>query len=109
MTNTPPVAADLVAIILPVCARCFWVYEWAPRPVCTAFPTGIPEDVLLGRNDHSAAIEGDHGIRFLERGTEAQEDFFLKFPGPDTDREDIVDLLIEIMERRRAKGTGADD
>ena len=31
---------------------------------CKAFPKRIPEDILVGRNDHSKPFPGDNGIRF---------------------------------------------
>ena len=31
---------------------------------CTAFPAGIPDDILLARHDHRTPYRGDHGIRY---------------------------------------------
>lgn len=41
-----------------------------PTFVCRAFPTGIPEDVLAGRNDHTQPIDGDGGLRYEPPGKE---------------------------------------
>jgi hypothetical protein len=38
--------------------------ELSQRPVCTAFPEGIPIEIAYGDNEHMEAVEGDHGIRF---------------------------------------------
>jgi hypothetical protein len=31
---------------------------------CEAFPTRIPQSILIGRYDHRRKFEGDQGIRF---------------------------------------------
>jgi hypothetical protein len=35
-----------------------------PGDTCTAFPDGIPDEVLFGDKDHRFPVEGDHGIQF---------------------------------------------
>ncbi|MHB9146654.1 MAG: hypothetical protein ACYC5Y_15165 [Symbiobacteriia bacterium] len=45
--------------------------------VCTAFPDGIPMEIVLAGTDHTKPHEGDHGLQFdgdpiaLERWREA--------------------------------------
>lgn len=34
------------------------------RPVCLAFPDGIPEVILTGDFDHTKPYAGDHGFRY---------------------------------------------
>lgn len=34
------------------------------RPVCIAFPDGIPQEIRLNEVDHRKPIEGDNGIRY---------------------------------------------
>lgn len=34
------------------------------NPTCDAFPDGIPEEILFGRNDHRKPFPGDHGIQY---------------------------------------------
>lgn len=35
-----------------------------PVFVCAAFPKGIPEEVLSGRNMHTSSIAGDGGVQY---------------------------------------------
>lgn len=46
----------------PVCAFCAHILN-QPDQECRAFHE-IPEDIMLGNNDHVDAIEGDGGYRF---------------------------------------------
>jgi hypothetical protein len=34
---------------------------------CAAFPTGIPDTILIGGFDHRRPHDGDHGVRFALR------------------------------------------
>jgi hypothetical protein len=38
--------------------------ETNERPVCRAFPDGIPVEISYGENLHLEPVEGDHGIVF---------------------------------------------
>jgi hypothetical protein len=51
----------------PVCVLCKHLdSETLSEPPlrCSAFPEGVPADIAAGRNDHTASIPGDRGIRF---------------------------------------------
>lgn len=51
---------------------CLWCRHSNIRPgeteyldyTCTAFPEGIPDEILDNRFDHRRPLEGDHGIQF---------------------------------------------
>jgi len=47
------------------CAFC--QHKHAGAATCEAFPDGIPDDILLMKNDHHEPVEGDHGIQFAPR------------------------------------------
>ena len=55
---------------LPVFSRiCFYCKNWDrnnfDKPgTCKAFKDGIPEDIWLGKHDHTKPYKGDHGIQF---------------------------------------------
>jgi hypothetical protein len=35
-----------------------------PTYVCSAFPKGIPVEIVDGRNDHTRPFKGDGGVRY---------------------------------------------
>lgn len=39
---------------------------------CKAFPTGIPENVLLNQTDHRRPVEGDKGVRWSPTSVDTQ-------------------------------------
>lgn len=40
--------------------------ETTERPVCEAFPDGIPDEIAYGNNPHTQPFPGDNGIQFKE-------------------------------------------
>jgi hypothetical protein len=65
-------------IIPPACVFCHHYHrerndECADLPSCDAF-AAIPEEIFMGRFDHSDAFSGDNGVRFSLIETE-REDF----------------------------------
>lgn len=52
----------LEVIYSPVCARCQNLID-GPAHKCRAFDK-IPQEIWDGKNKHTAAYPGDHGIRF---------------------------------------------
>ena len=53
--------ADDIRFLSP-CAACR--HKNSGKATCAAFPGGIPEVMLNGKNDHRSAYPGDNGIRF---------------------------------------------
>ena len=49
----------------PICAYCVHFHtDNRDSETCTAFPEGIPRDILDGRNNHMMPFPGDHGVLF---------------------------------------------
>jgi hypothetical protein len=52
-------------IFFPACATCSrFRRDVKSKDVCEAFPNGIPEDILRGRNDHRQTVAGDRGLTY---------------------------------------------
>jgi hypothetical protein len=41
---------------------CFTCLHLITYPYCFAFPGGIPDNIIRGKNLHTEPMEGDHGI-----------------------------------------------
>lgn len=50
-----------------VCLQCKHKHRTV-KPLCAAFPEGIPKAIWQGENDHTQAYLGDNGIRFERVG-----------------------------------------
>lgn len=45
--------------------------EGSERPVCAAFPNGIPDAIAYGSNLHKTPVAGDRGIRYQRESDDA--------------------------------------
>ena len=52
-----------IPVFSPICTFCRHHKIGSDRQ-CAAFPNGIPMEIWLGRNKHSASYPGDQGIQF---------------------------------------------
>ena len=56
---------DFITLDDGICNKC--KYKNMGEETCTAFPDGIPEEVLRGEFIHILPYEGDNGITFEPR------------------------------------------
>ena len=40
------------------------LHEGEPTIICTAFPRGIPDAIVEGRNMHREPVDGDNGLQY---------------------------------------------
>lgn len=48
------------------CLSCKHYTKFSVPPTCAAFPRGIPEEILNGKDDHKRPFRGDNGIQYEE-------------------------------------------
>lgn len=49
--------------VLPQCQNCIHLVSTS-TPRCTAFPEGIPMEILVNNLDHRKPVKGDNGTRY---------------------------------------------
>jgi len=50
-----------------VCSFCARLNRFGMDRTCRAFPKGIPDEIWLGKIDHTSPYSGDNGMTFLRR------------------------------------------
>jgi hypothetical protein len=56
----------VTTFVMPICMGCQHLTKdggWGYR--CSAFPAGIPGEIMESRVDHREPVDGDRGIRFI--------------------------------------------
>lgn len=49
---------------MPQSTQCIHCRHYLGGLTCTAFPQGIPKEILSGEHDHREPYDGDQGIRW---------------------------------------------
>lgn len=57
-----------MSVPVPICYGCLNLYDVAGDSAlrCSAYPDGIPVEILESEVDHRLAYTGDHGIQFVQ-------------------------------------------
>jgi len=53
--------------VTTVIVQCKTCAHYRNRCRCSAFPSGIPSDILDNKQDHRDRVDGDHGVRWQPR------------------------------------------
>jgi hypothetical protein len=54
----------VTTIAPPICIGCKHLQGDLRDPKCSAFPSGIPNEILLSKADHRKPFPGDGGVTF---------------------------------------------
>lgn len=64
----------MTSIAPPICYGCKHLVPTSEFELkCTAFPQGIPNEIVLSKHDHRTPFPGDHGVRFEAKTPEDAE------------------------------------
>ena len=71
----------MTSLLTPMCYSCLHLRTTLPdgKLPCSAFPYGIPDEILDGQTDHRLPVEGDDGIVF-EQDPDLPEPPFDSYP-----------------------------
>ena len=60
-------AKKMTQFLSPLCPHCKRAYKLGEgKPVCEAFPNGVPDGILYRAGDHTKPWEGDDGLQFVD-------------------------------------------
>jgi hypothetical protein len=63
----------VTSVATPICYSCAHLNE-GEGMTCTAFPDGIPDEILNSEADHRLPYPGDNGIQFAQSPTAPEPD-----------------------------------